>query len=95
MRSTMRMPTGNLVWWVLLLGTSSLVAHFALARAVAYADAVVVATLDFVRIPLMVMLGVLAYNEQITAVALLGTALVLGGNGINIWAEHLKRNVKA
>lgn len=89
--STMRLPTGPLVWWVLLLGTSSLVAHFALARAVAYADAVVVATLDFVRIPLMVMLGVLAYNEQITAVALLGTLLVLGGNGVNIWAEHIKK----
>lgn len=89
--STMRIPTGTLALWVLLLGVSSLVAHFALARALAYADSVLVATLDFVRIPCMVLLGVLAYNEPITAVALAGTCIVLLGNGVNIWHENKKR----
>ncbi len=89
--STMRLPQGTLIFWVLLLGVSSLVAHFALARALAYADTVVVAPLDFIRIPLMVMLGVLAYGEPIQAIALAGTLLVLTGNGINIWHEHARR----
>lgn len=88
---TMRMPRGALILWVLLLGVSSLVAHFALARALAYADSVVVAPLDFVRIPLMVALGFFAYGEPVQAIALLGTLLVLTGNGFNIWHEHARR----
>jgi drug/metabolite transporter (DMT)-like permease len=86
--ATVSIPTGTLALWVLLLGVSSLVAHFALARALAYADTVVVAPLDFVRIPLLVALGVLVYDEPLQAIAVVGAALVLAGNGINIWNEH-------
>ncbi len=88
---TLRLPRGNLVWWVMLLGISSLIAHFALARALAYADSTIVATLDFMRIPLMVLLGAIAYHEPLHAITLIGAALVLTGNGVNIWAEHKRR----
>lgn len=86
--STMKMPPTALVPWVIMLGVSSLVAHFALARALAYADAVVVAPMDFLRIPLMAGIGVLVYHEPLHAIALAGTALVLGGNIINVWGER-------
>lgn len=89
--ATVRIPTGTLALWVLLLGVSSLVAHFAIARALAYADTVVVAPLDFVRIPLMVALGVLVYNEPLQAIAVVGAVLVLAGNAINIWFERRSR----
>jgi drug/metabolite transporter (DMT)-like permease len=86
--STMKMPPTWVVPWLVLLGVSSLVAHFALARALAYADAVIVATLDFLRIPLMAGLGVLVYHEPLHMIALIGTALVLSGNIVNVWGER-------
>lgn len=86
--STMRLPALAHVPWIVLLGISSLVAHFALARALAFADAVVVAPMDFLRIPLMAGLGVLVYNEPLHAIAIAGTVLVLGGNIVNVWGER-------
>ncbi len=93
--STLRWLPGPVVPWVLVLGVASLVAHFALARALQYADAVVVAPLDFVRVPLMVIAGVLLYNEPVQALALVGTLLVIGGNGVNIWGEHKAKQARA
>lgn len=85
---TMKMMPLALVPWILLLGVSSLIAHFAVAKALAYADAVVVAPMDFLRMPLMAGLGVMIYHEPLHMIALLGTALVLGGNIINVWSER-------
>ncbi len=85
---TMRLPALAHVPWIVLLGVSSLVAHFALARALAYADAVVVAPMDFLRIPLMAGLGVLVYHEPLHMIAIVGTALVLAGNVVNVWGER-------
>ena len=89
--STMSLPRGTLIFWVLMLGVCSLVAHFALAKALQYADTVVVAPLDFLRIPLMVALGALVYNETLQPIVLVGTLFVLAGNATNIWCEHKRR----
>lgn len=88
---TIKWPQGSLWLWVMMLGVCSLVAHFAIAKALVYADTVVVAPIDFLRIPLMVALGVLVYNETLQPIVLVGTLLVLAGNGVNIWQEHKRR----
>jgi drug/metabolite transporter (DMT)-like permease len=85
---TMSVPPAGVVPWILMLGVCSLVAHFALARALAYGEAVVVAPMDFLRIPLMVALGALVYHEPLHGIVLVGTALVLTGNIVNIWYEQ-------
>jgi drug/metabolite transporter (DMT)-like permease len=77
--------------WVCMLAVSSLVAHFALTRALAYADATVVAPMDFMRIPLMVTLGVAVYHEPLQMIAIFGTLLVLAGNAVNIWTEYQRK----
>ncbi len=88
---TIRWPQGALWFWVMMLGVCSLIAHFALAKALVYADTVVVAPLDFLRIPLMVILGVMVYNETLQPIVLVGTLLVLAGNGVNIWQERNRK----
>ena len=88
---TLKMPQGTLWLWVMMLGVCSLIAHFALAKALVYADTVVVAPLDFLRIPLMVALGVVVYNETLQPIVLVGTLLVLAGNGVNIWQERKRK----
>ena len=92
---TMTIPAAWAVPWILSLAVSSLIAHFALAKALTYGDAVIVAPLDFVRVPLMVMLGVLLYHEPVQAIALAGTAFVILGNGINVWGEHRAKQERA
>lgn len=88
---TIKWPQGSLWLWVMMLGVCSLVAHFAIAKALVYADTVVVAPIDFLRIPMMVALGVLVYNETLQPIVLVGTLLVLAGNGVNIWQEHKRK----
>ena len=74
--------------WLLALGTASLAAHFALARAIFYADAIVVAPMDFMRLPLIALIGVAFYNEALQPIVILGTAVVLAGNVLNLWGER-------
>ncbi len=88
---TIKWPQGSVGLWVMMLGVCSLVAHFALAKALMYADTVVVAPLDFLRIPLMVTLGVVVYKETLQPIVLVGTLFVLAGNGVNIWQERQRK----
>ncbi len=89
--STLTFPDNETLPWVVLLGLSSLAAHYGLARALSYADAVVVAPMDFLRLPLIAVIGVLVYNEQLNPIVLLGTAVVLAGNIFNLWGEHRRQ----
>ena len=81
-------PDAYAAGWLCVLGCTSLVAHFALARAIAFADAMVVAPMDFLRLPLIAVIGALAYHEPTTWVLLLGAAIVLAGNIVNLWGER-------
>ena len=74
--------------WLLVLGAASLLAHFALTRGMSHADAMVVAPMDFMRLPFIAVVGVMLYNEPLRPIVLLGTALVLAGNLLNLWGER-------
>ena len=74
--------------WLLILGAASLAAHFALARGMSYADAIVVAPMDFMRLPFIAVVGIALYNEPLRPIVLLGTALVIAGNVVNLWGER-------
>lgn len=86
--STLQLPTMQMLPWVLMLGCASLAAHFGLAKALAYAEAIVVAPIDFLRLPLMALIGYLLYAEPLQGVVLLGTLVVIGGNIVNLWGER-------
>ncbi|MFD1911970.1 DMT family transporter [Halodurantibacterium flavum] len=85
---------GDITWpraenwpWIGVIGTAGLVAHFCLTRALGHAPALVVLPLDFVRLPLIALIGVLLYAEALEWPVALGAAVILGANFINIWAE--------
>ena len=52
------------------------------------ADATVVAPMDFMRLPLVALVGFLLYNEQVDLALFLGAGLILTGNLMNIRKEH-------
>ena len=49
--------------WILMLGLSGLSAHFCMANAMRLAEATVVVTMDFMRLPLIAVVGYLFYGE--------------------------------
>jgi drug/metabolite transporter (DMT)-like permease len=73
---------------ILVAGTMGLFTHYCLARAMALADATVVVPLDFLRLPLIALVGALYYGEPLQAMLFLGAAFILGGNLFSILVER-------
>ncbi len=70
--------------WVVMVGLTSLTAHYCMARAFQHADAMLVVPLDFLRLPLIAVLGLLFYDEALNPWVLGGAVLVFAGNFLNI-----------
>jgi len=87
----LRTPTPEGLFWVVMVGVSGLAAHFSLARAFTYADAIIVAPMDFLRLPLIAFVGLLLYQEPLDPYVLAGGAIVVAGNLINLLGEHRRR----
>jgi drug/metabolite transporter (DMT)-like permease len=77
-------PSAALWPWVVLVGVTALSAHYCIARALALADAGVVVPLDFMRLPLIAVIGLLLYGEAFDIWVLAGGAIIFVGNLINM-----------
>jgi drug/metabolite transporter (DMT)-like permease len=77
--------------WISVIALAGLSAHYALVRAFAIADAVVVAPMDFLRLPLIAVVGLLIYAEPLDAVVLFGGLVVIGANVLNLCGERRAR----
>jgi drug/metabolite transporter (DMT)-like permease len=73
--------------WILTIAFCGPFAHFCMARAMIYADATVVVPMDFLRVPLTATLGWLIYAERLDLLTMLGAALILLGNLLNLKPE--------
>jgi drug/metabolite transporter (DMT)-like permease len=58
--------------------------HYCMARAMLHADATVVLPMDFMRVPLTAIVGWLIYSERLDLITVLGAALILTGNLLNL-----------
>jgi drug/metabolite transporter (DMT)-like permease len=85
---TLALPDLATAGWLLALGTFGLSAHFALVRAFSYADAMVVAPMDFLRLPMIAVLGVFVYKEVLEWAVLIGAGIVVLANLFNLWGER-------
>ena len=77
-------PTAYVWMWIVVIGFCGTFSHFCMARAMLYADATVVVPMDFLRVPLTALAGWLIYSEQIDLFTVLGAALILSGNLLNL-----------
>ncbi|HKU09108.1 MAG TPA: DMT family transporter [Bradyrhizobium sp.] len=76
------------VWgWAIVVAFSGTFSHYCMARALLYADATVVVPMDFLRVPLTALAGWLLYSERLDAFTVLGAALILTGNLVNLRAS--------
>jgi drug/metabolite transporter (DMT)-like permease len=70
--------------WVVVIAFCGTFSHYCMARAMLYADATVVLPMDFLRVPLTATVGWLIYAERLDLFTVLGAALILAGNLLNL-----------
>ncbi len=83
-------PSLEMMPMIILVGTTALSAHYCMTRAFKLADATVVVPMDFLRLPLIMVVGYLLYQESVDWFVLAGALLMLSGNLVNIRAEQNK-----
>jgi drug/metabolite transporter (DMT)-like permease len=77
-------PSAATWGWLVVVAFCGTFSHFCLARAMLYADATIVVPMDFLRVPLTALAGWLIYSERLDMFTVLGAALILGGNLLNL-----------
>ena len=82
------MPQGIDNIWVITVGICGLTAHFCITKALALAPAIVVIPLDFLRLPLISLIGFLAYDEAFEWTVVFGAMLIFAAVFVNLQAEH-------
>ena len=71
--------------WLILIGLSALSAHFCLAKSMQYSDVTGIVTIDFFRLPLISLIGVVFYAEAFELSLLLGGIMMLVANLVNLY----------
>jgi drug/metabolite transporter (DMT)-like permease len=76
---------------LLLIGLAGLIAHYCLTSALSIAPATVVVPIDFVRLPVIAVIGMLVYAEALDIWVFVGASIIFAGNYINLWVETHKK----
>ena len=85
-------PTLTSLPFVILIGAAGLIAHYCMTNALALAPATVVVPIDFVRLPVIAVIGMLLYNEALDIWVFAGAAIIFTGNYLNIWSETRRQS---
>jgi drug/metabolite transporter (DMT)-like permease len=80
-------PTLAHVPWLVLIGITALTAHFCMIKAFLHADAIVVVPMDFLRLPLVAVIGLLVYGEALDVWVFVGAAVIFAGTFLNIMKD--------
>jgi drug/metabolite transporter (DMT)-like permease len=72
------------------VGIAGLTSHYCLSNAFRSGDATLVVPLDFMRIPLIAVVGWAFYGEQLDIVVLLGALIIVAGVLWNLRSEHAR-----
>ncbi len=83
-----RWPSAYAWGWMVVIAFCGTFSHYCMARAMLYADATVVLPMDFLRVPLTATVGWLIYSERLDMFTVLGAALILTGNLLNLRSVH-------
>lgn len=86
-------PTMATLPFVLLIGIAGLVAHLCLTNALSIAPATVVVPMDFLRLPIIAIIGMLFYSEAIDIYVFIGGLIIFGAIYLNIWTESRRVTV--
>lgn len=73
------------VWpWLSVIAVCGTYSHFCMAHALRHAEATTVVPLDFLRVPLTALAAWLVFSERFDIFTVIGAAVILGGNLVNL-----------
>ena len=84
------LPSSVSVPSLFVIGCAGLVAHVCLTTALSIAPATLITPVDFLRLPLIAVIGLMIYGEAIDAAVLAGAAMIFGANYVNLWHDTRK-----
>jgi drug/metabolite transporter (DMT)-like permease len=79
------MPEPWMCPWVMAIALTGLSAHYCMVKAMQIAEVSVVISLDFLRLPIIAIIGMLLYGEPFEVSVILGGGLMLLANLVNHW----------
>ena len=74
--------------WIVAIGIGSFSAHYCMTRAMILVDAMVAVPIDFARLPLIAVIGALAYNEPFDPLVIVGAAVIFAGTYYSLRRER-------
>ncbi len=77
-------PHGHQWPWIVVVALCGTFSHFCLTKAMSLADATMVVPMDFLRVPLTALAGLVLYGEAISGWVIAGAGLILAGNLLNL-----------
>jgi len=77
-------PSAYAWGWMVVIAICGTFSHYCLTSAMRCADATIVVPMDFLRVPLTATVGWLLYSERLDLFTVLGAAMILVGNLLNL-----------
>lgn len=81
-------PGAALLPWLAVVGVTGLTAHYSLTTALGLAPATMVAPMEFARLPIIALVGMVLYAEALNAMVFLGAAIIFAANFWNMRAPR-------
>ena len=81
-------PSAGDLPWILGIGIGAYTAHYCMARAVKIADASMVVGIDFIRLPLIALVGFVFYAEPLEPLVFVGAAIIFAGTWYSLSRER-------
>ncbi|MEH6445772.1 MAG: DMT family transporter [Oceanospirillaceae bacterium] len=88
-------PTLATLPLVVLVGCAGLLAHFCITTALKLAPVMLIAPIDFLRLPIIAIIGASFYSEAINVWVIVGAVIVFSANFLNIWSESKAKSVSS
>lgn len=88
------LPTAQTLPWLGLIGFCGVMAHLSLTTALSLAPASFVMPFDFLRLPVIAVIGAMVYAEPVDPYVLAGGAVIFGGIWLNLRAALKTRNTR-
>jgi len=76
--------------WIVGIGAGAFTAHYCMTQAMKLVDAMVAVPIDFIRLPLIAIVGALAYGEPFDPMVIAGAAVIFAGTYYSISRERAK-----
>ena len=86
-------PSAQTLPWLVVIGLAGILAHFCITNALAIAPATIVVPFDFVRLPVIFVVGWLLYDEALDIWVATGALVIFAAIYLNVWSQTRKNRV--